>query len=439
MSEANDLPETEVGRWRAVVTQVDWGGKVMQESWYGHHNPCLRLWLWMHFCSFVGFLTMTMQVHANSHWPILNPYSTLDQLRDIQDSHLACLEALCRAVEPISITCEMKDDEQLVVLDDPLSVDRVAFPRECLVAIEKTFGNEPVKAFVFEGHDGTGDETTVLRELDLLHLGDISSSGTNIPLFQIRLTDCLFRALLLEYLLEYLLAGVMIQDSSIVSMDSNMVFLIDSIAMEPGDRETVHLGSYICPAHMSRHWREFGVPQLKLIYQALMEWRLTAIMALLYLIEMTYFTQRCTSYFFSLLIPACLLKAILPKNKIRGRRITFFHTFTTLLLLATVLDFRPADSTETIRTGVLVTSALAFHSNFAAMEWCFLYFLSWMRLQTIDWGVSEMVSTFPLRLIPGEGLWKFVFLHAVYRAWPKTAMPQERDSRPVEEDVDKQD
>jgi hypothetical protein len=447
MNEANDdRRETELARWHDVVTQVDWGGQVMQESWYGHRYPCRRLALWIHFSSFVGCLTLAFQ--GFSSWPILRPYLTMDQLRDIQDSHAACFESLCRAVESISFTCEMNDDAQIIIVDHPWPTERVALPDECHAAIEKTFGKGSEHKLLASRNDHKDGNNggAILRELDLLQFGDISKNANNIPIFQIRTEDCLAQ----ERLLEYLASGSMFSGSSSMSL---MVDLVDSADMKPGDRETVHLRSYVCPKSMPRFISQEVIPQWKLIYKAFMKWRRAASVGLMYFFHMFFYSANCATNMLFLLVPAVLMWRFLPNNEIRGHRITMFHTVTTLLILVSLTEVGTTLQSETIRTCILVMSALSFGNSKAAVEWCFLYVASFVEADRIDWGIPlewllaldptkkvvPWVTAVILVLIPGDGLLKLVSLYVLYMAFPRVANARPGMNEQVEENHDKQE
>jgi hypothetical protein len=163
---------------------------------------------------------------------------------------------------------------------------------------------------------------------------------------------------------------------------------------------------------------------------------------------MTFYSANNATNMFFLLIPAAILWCFLPKNEIRGRRITLFHTLATLLILTALTEEGTASISETIRTGILVTSALSFDSSEAAVEWCFIYFLSFMEVGRIDWGIPKSwigaidpshpvlswVSTVVPVLIPGDGLWKLVSLYVLYMAFPR-----QQGVRGADQDRDKQD
>jgi hypothetical protein len=429
MNEANDRRETELDRWRDLVTQVDWGSQVMQESWYGHRHPCRRLALWVHLSAFVGCLTLTF--HAFSSWPILHPYLTPNELKVIQDSHAACFDSLCRAVESITFTCEMMPDSQVVILDDPLPAGRIELPQECHRAIEITFGKDSEHELLASARNAESDPST-RKQLDLLHFGNVTEDVTNIPIFQIQPEECLAY----ERLLEHLVLGDMFWGPTTLSF---MIDLVDTFKMNPGDRQTVHLRTYVCPQSMSQHMKKEIIPQSKQVYKSFMKWRRTSTVALLYFCHMVYYSVNSATNMFFLLIPASVLWCFLPKAEIRGQRITLFHTLTTLLLLTALTEEGTASRLETIRTGILIASALSFDNSKAAVEWGFLYFLSFMEVDRIEWGVPndwlvalgpsfqviQWASTiFPV-LIPGDGLWKLVSLYVLYMAFPRRASRQQ--------------
>ena len=442
MNRANDQRETELDRWRDLVTQVDWGGQVMQESWYGHRNPCRRLALWVHLSAFVGCLTLTF--HAFSRWPILHPYLTPNELKDIKDSHSACFDSICQAVELITFTCEMTQDSQVVIVDDPLPAGRVELPQECHRAIEKTFGKDAEHELLASARNAD-DDTTTRRQLDLLHFGNVTEDVKNIPIFQIRPDECLAY----ERLLEHLVLDDMFWGPTTLSF---MVDLVDTFKMSPGDRQTVHLRTYVCPHSMSRLMKEEVLPQSKQVYKVFMKWRRTSTVALLYFCHMVYYSVNSATNMFFLLIPACVLWCFLPKGELRGHRITLFHTLTTLLVLTALTEEGTASRLETIRTGILVASALSFDNSKAAVEWGFLYFLSFMEVDRIDWSIPndwllsldtshkviQWVSMIIPVLIPGDGLWKLVSLYVLCMSFPRREKRQQGEGE-VGEIHEKQD
>jgi len=443
MDAANGRRETERDRWYAMVTQVDWSGEIMKESWYGHRNPCHRLALWVHFSALLGCCTLT--IHALSSWPILRPFLTVSELKDMQASHEACFESLCRALESISFTCEMMHDSQITIVDDPFPAGRIEFPQECHIAIEKTFGKESESALLASGRNPyDNDDDEVKRELDLLHFGTVSKEIKNIPIFQIRPEDCLVQERLLEHLL---VANTPGGPSSM----SFMIDIVDSFAMNPGDRQTVHLRSYICPHSMSQFMLREILPQSKQVYSTFMTWRRTTGVALIYFFHMAFYSAKSATNLFYLFIPATILWYFLPKNEIRGQRITFFNTLGTLLLLTTLTDEGTASYADTIRTGILVTSAFSFHNSNAAVEWCFLFFLSCMEIHKINvpngWllaldpsqRITPLVDAIIDVIIPGEGLWKWVWLYILYMSFPRMNRRQEGTRIPEGEDHLKQD
>lgn len=422
----NGRAETEVDRWKAFVTQVDWSGEVMQESWYGHRNPCRRLALWVHFSSFIGCLTMT--VHGFSNWPILRPYLSVEELTDIQNSHEACLESICSSLEDISFTCEMNDDASVIVVGDPLPTQRVPLPDICHAAIEKTFGKDAEEQLLATNKNI--DSTKAVHRdsshrLDLLHFGDFANDTTNIPLFKIHPGDCLAQ----EMLLEHLVFGDMFWGPASMSF---MVDLVDSFSMNAGDQETVHLRSYVCPHSMSRLLQEEVLPQSQQLYRFFLTWRRSASVALMYFGHMTFFSAECATNIFFLLVPAMILCVMVPRNHIRGRKISFVSIMATLMILTSLTDEGTASTSETIRTGLLIVSALSFDNTKAATEWCFLYFLSYMEVGSIpinflnDWlspfdtsqKMLPWVETILSILIPGDGLWKLVSVYVLYMAFP---------------------
>jgi hypothetical protein len=132
----------------------------------------------------------------------------------------------------------------------------------------------------------------------------------------------------------------------------------------------------------------------------------------------------------------------MPKYEIRGKRISWFTTVSTLLLLSTLTEEGISQNGDLLRTGFLVMTALSFGNQKAAMEWCFLFVLSYMDLR----GLSESCEDFIYQsvhhlefakktvfwvdfavsnLIPGYGLWKIVLLYTVYFSFPPRQLPEE--------------
>lgn len=447
--------ESDKDRWEAFVTQTDWSGPVMQESWYGHRNPCRRIALFVHLSSFLSAAALAF--HAFPNWPILHPYLSPQSLKRIKESHADCLTAICHTVEDIQLECEMTTD-MLVVMDsstipeDPL----IALPAECHEAIRLSLGDGFEHKLLARTNDDDRDAASKAtekddelppREIDLIHFQDSTKGNDkekphNIPIFKVLPEHCIVE----EGLLEALFLGEIFRGPT---SGAALIDLVDSFSMKPGDREIIELRSYACPQYMSRSMREEILPKSTQVYELLLSWRRSGAIAIMYWFSMMYHSAMCATRIFFLTLPAFFLRLIImPKNEIRGKRITLFHTLSTLLLLTTLADEGSGGLDEMMRTGVVVLSALSFGNHKAALEWSFLFFLSYMDLDSLSEVWDQTVVHYLYRLdsskrlipwietsvsflVPGFGLWKVVTVYVIYMAFPRIQRP----SPPPRQDI----
>lgn len=429
---------SDVDRWRMFVTQTDWTGPVMRESWHGHGNPWNRIAMFIHLSALCS--AMALAFHGFQNWPILYPFLTIKEWNQIKESHSACVSAICESVEDIQLECRMTWEQGIVM--SPVDIDRVPLPRECHDAIRLTFGDDFEQNLLMMGKvpaDPSLARSLPKKEIDLIHFRDMSQGGAgsynNIPIFQVLPDECLVQ----ESLLEYLFLGDAFGG---VSSGAILIDFVDSFSMQPGDRERIMLRSYACPNYMSQQTRKDIIPKLKQVYELLMSWRRSGAVCLMYWINLAYFSALCATRTFTILIPGFCLWLLMPKYEIRGKRISWFTTVSTLLLLTTLTEEGTSQTGEMIRTGILVTTALSFGNQKAAMEWCFLFFLSYMDLRSLSEGCDEFIyqsidhldvikkmvfwiDFIVSNLIPGYGLWKLVLLYAIYLSFPPKRLPEE--------------
>ncbi len=424
----DDATHDEIGYWEAFVVQTDWSGKVMQESWYGHHNPCCRIAMFVILSSICS--TAAVALHAFQRWPILHPFLTIQELDYMKDSHEKCVAAICQSVEHIEFDCEMIQEGRVVLDRFTVSVDRVPLPLECHEAIRVTFGDD----FLDEGMQLEGNTTTIAptrignaisnKGIDLIHFQDLARRKGlhyNVPIFQILPDQCLLQENLLEYHFS----------------------LVDSITMQPGSRERIELRNFACPEHMSRQTPLGILPKSMDFYGLIMAWRRSGTLFLLCLLHVAGNFAKCAARALFLLVPSLLLWIfVLPKDEIRGCRISLFSTISTLLLLRTLSDNRGGEMEEMIRTGIVFVSATSFANQKAAMEWVFLFFVSYMDFGIIwdSWNdtvadsfdraytsknILDGIRFLIALLIPGSGFWKLVTVYVVYMAFPKSKKEQD--------------
>lgn len=354
------------GTWKAFVTQTEWSGQVMQETWYGHHYPCHRIAMFCLLSSLCS--TIALACHAFLHWPILDPFLTVHALERIRTVHEKCFTAVCTSVEHIHFECEMDKDGQVWMDDFTVSVDLIPLPWECKEAIRVTFGqdmlvddNRVVRALTpTQNHSAaSGLESTTSTDneiiIDLIHFQDMTERHGmqhHVPIFQILPEHCLLQENILEYNFQ----------------------LVDSFSMQAGDRERIELRNLACLEHMSHQNLYSIMPKTKKLYQWFMDWRVSVLLCFTCLLHIAGSVAKCGTRVLFLLAPSLFLWLGMPTNKIRKRTISWYSTITTLLLLRTLSDSRSGELEEIIRTGLVVVSACGLVTT--RQQWSGVFFFS---------------------------------------------------------------
>ena len=430
----DDHAMVKIGHWKAFVTQTEWSGQVMHETWYGHHHPCRRIAMFVLLSCMCS--TIALSFHAFLRWPILDPFLTVEDLTRISTVHENCFTAICTSLEHIDFECEMSQDGKVLMDDFTVSVDRIPLPWECREAIRVTFGPDVLEDKVglathpLKNHSvWSGLESNPSTEiiLDLIHFQDMTERHGmkhHVPIFQVIPERCLLQENILEY---------------------NFPF-VDSFVMQAGDRERIELRNFACLEHMSSNNQNLYnvMPKMKQLYNLFMAWRVTVLLGFLCFVQMAGSLAKCGTRVLFLLVPSLFLWLFLPKNKIRERQISWYSTISTLLLLRTLSDSRSGELEELIRTGIVASGALWFGNKKAALEWCFLFFISYM-----DFGVAwddywwndtvadafhrvytshsivDGIQFLIALLLPGSGFWKLVTLYVVVMSFPVRNRPSE--------------
>jgi hypothetical protein len=214
-----------------------------------------------------------------------------------------------------------------------------------------------------------------------------------------------------------------------------LIEFVDIFGTQPGTKQLVEFHSFACPEYMPQWMQKDIIPKSKELYNVLLTWRRSGAVCLVYWGNMVYHAAMSTSHMSMLLLPGLVLWLLLPNSEGQVKRAPLWSTIATLLLLVTLAAEGKGSVDEMIRTAILVISALSFGNLQAAMEWAFLFFLSYMDIGSIGKQFVDLeqapTNKFMLVLeimgdlfIPGNGwMWKLVIIYVVYMSFPRRRPP----------------
>jgi len=405
-----------IGFFRAFATQSNMKGRFCRETWYGFHSVWLRILFFILFTSFVYTLQEALDV------PSIKFKSDVE-LQEMRDVHSSCLRSFCDVARDIPpIDCIVGRDGHSAYMDiEAYDGPRdIPFPHSCHLAMQKTFGMDPLIYDFIHIRNGTA-LSQALSQLNLME-----------PLFLIHHETCTINRRGFGPI------GSMLMDFP-----------------EPGQRQQNLFERYACEDEWSDIARE-----ILALYHAVYEWILTYRFIVYFTVS---FAARLIGNLCDLgclkiyLIPSTfVLRLILrwPKDFVGYRQVTFWSIWQTLVLICIVTpSFTPYHEGWGSLHHYFPALCLILGSRLGAyqygdkkalLEWGFLYLLvitqsSWTTVLTDLLNKLAMfngllaLGQLVLLVIPGIGWWKLVRLYAFCLSYSSLWKKMDDPLPPVQE------
>jgi hypothetical protein len=403
-----------IGFFRAFATQSNMKGRFCRETWYGFHSVWLRILLFILFTSFLYTLQEALDV------PFIKVMSDVE-LQEMRDVHSSCLRSFCDVARDIPpIDCIVGRDGHSAYMDiEAYNGPRdIPFPHSCHLAMQKTFGLDPLIYDLIHIRNGTA----LLQALSQLNLME--------PFFLIHHETCTF---------------------TIPGSGSIGTMLID--APEPGQRQQNLFERYVCEDELSDS--DSGREYLAL-FHARYEWILTYRFIVYFTVSFAagLIGNLCDLGLLMIhLIPSTfVLRLILrwPKDFVGYRQVTFWSIWQTLVLICVVTSYHEGWGSlhhYFLALSLILGSRLGayqYGGKKALLEWGSLYllFITQSSWTTVLADLLNKLAMFNGLLalgqlvhlvIPGEGWWKLVRVYAFCLSYSSLWKKMDDPLPPVQE------